>query len=599
MLAKRLEILPLLVLVIGLSIGTVLIQKKDSQSINKKAACSPLGPQCISGWAYWCYSDSRDLEKGNHCCSCADPSQPCWNQCPTSCEACGSPNTLVCNSGHADWCNSSGCWERGTKTCGTGTCFPFSPTDTSCQDKNVYKPVSSSCGSGICQKTGESFGFAICRCSVPISPTPAPSTCESCSYPNQLFCNSGHADWCNSNGCWERGTKTCGINVCYPFLPSETSCQNKTTYINVGNSCQGAFGNCQKLSERNGFATCGCQINSDQYKSEVASRLHVPVQYLDAIWYIESKRGGNGYDCDCSSGSCGPMQIGQVAFNSVTSYGQIKSPYTGGSFDRCYLPDALDLAGRILKWKKYCTLDACNFDANNPSSGTVNIDEYYVAGRYNGANYCEPNDVSQCRWGPGYSYCNAVQSLIADPSGNSLPRPSASQTDPYCQNINLIATTPTPTPTPITLSPVADSYVYKSYPSSNYGSSSTLRVDGSPVQIAYMRFDLSSLAGKSIISAKLRFYITDTSYSTQYIKRVLNTPWSETDITYSNRPTLGTTVTSFPGGSSGTWKEIDITSVVKEKLGQLFSLAIDSTGSDGLIFYSRNSSSNRPYLRIY
>lgn len=152
--------------------------------------------------------------------------------------------------------------------------------------------------------------------------------------------------------------------------------------------------------------------------------------------------------------------------------------------------------------------------------------------------------------------------------------------------------------TSLTLSPTADSYVNAVYPTSNYGTASTLQVDGNPIKIIYMKFDLSSLSGKTIASAKLRFYVTNTSSSTQNVKRVSSTSWTETGLTYSSRPTLGTLVSSFVGGPSGVWKEVDITSAVKEKLGTLLSLAVDSTGSDGLDFSSKNSSSNRPQLLI-
>src|SRR3712207_7383399 len=40
-------------------------------------------------------------------------------------------------------------------------------------------------------------------------------------------------------------------------------------------------------------------------------------------------------------------------------------------------------------------------------------------------------------------------------------------------------------------------------------------------------------------------------------------------------------------------KEVDITTVVKERVGQLMSLGFDSAGSDGLNFYSRESSTSR------
>lgn len=113
-----------------------------------------------------------------------------------------------------------------------------------------------------------------------------------------------------------------------------------------------------------------------------------------------------------------------------------------------------------------------------------------------------------------------------------------------------------------------------------------------------MKFDLSSLSGKTVTEAKLQLKITNSSSSTQNIKRMSDTSWSETSLTYNTRPSLGSVVTSFVGGAYNTTKEIIITTAVKEKQGQILSIAIDSTGSDGLDFGSRESTSSKPVLVI-
>ena len=132
----------------------------------------------------------------------------------------------------------------------------------------------------------------------------------------------------------------------------------------------------------------------------------------------------------------------------------------------------------------------------------------------------------------------------------------------------------------------------------NYGSSTSLSVDGSPVEIVYMRFDASALAGKTITSAILRLRISNSSSSTQAVKDVANITWNESGVTYNTRPALGSTIASITGSSSGTNKDIVLTPYVSTKTGQLFTVGIDSAGSNGLGFYSKERSTNKPVLIV-
>lgn len=150
----------------------------------------------------------------------------------------------------------------------------------------------------------------------------------------------------------------------------------------------------------------------------------------------------------------------------------------------------------------------------------------------------------------------------------------------------------------VSFTPIADTHVRADLPNNNYGLNQTLEVDGSPIKITYMKLDLSSLAGSFLVSAKLRLKITDSSTSTQVVKTVDDTGWSETTMTYTNRPPVGTSVNIIPGGTAGTWVEVDISSAVSSKLGQLLSIAIDSVGSDGLDFYSKDNATDKPVLVI-
>lgn len=174
-----------------------------------------------------------------------------------------------------------------------------------------------------------------------------------------------------------------------------------------------------------------------------------------------------------------------------------------------------------------------------------------------------------------------------------------------CQGFVTATPAPTnaPTPTPnvqtYTLNPIADSYVSSKSSNKNYGTTNILNVDGNPVNIAYLKFDLTPLAGKRIISANLRIRTsTDTSTNQQRIKSVSNTTWGETTIKYKNRPTVSNTVlgTINTSGAANTWQVVPLSSIASEA-GKVFSLAIDTSGSDNIWFFTRESTS-KPKLVI-
>lgn len=185
--------------------------------------------------------------------------------------------------------------------------------------------------------------------------------------------------------------------------------------------------------------------------------------------------------------------------------------------------------------------------------------------------------------------------IYRQPFGPPLPQPTPTP----------IATpTPTASPTPVSqtvdLLPVADAYVRSDSATRNYGTAQTLIVDGSPVRIAYLKFDLSAYTGKTITSVKLRIRISGASAHNQTVKIVNDTSWAERGITYANRPALSTTLATIVKPSSSQWREIDITSHAAGKAGQLFSLGIDSTGGDDMTFRSKEYTNAvyRPVLRI-
>jgi len=145
----------------------------------------------------------------------------------------------------------------------------------------------------------------------------------------------------------------------------------------------------------------------------------------------------------------------------------------------------------------------------------------------------------------------------------------------------------------VTLTATADSYVSSGTAGTNFGTSTTMRVDNSPVEATYLKFDLSPYAGRTLASARLQLRSGGNgSAGTQSVKLVANDTWTEGGITYTNRPALGTSIGSLGPTTTNTSYSVSLTaSGVAGELGQQLSLGLDSGSSDGLELNTREAGS--------
>ena len=150
--------------------------------------------------------------------------------------------------------------------------------------------------------------------------------------------------------------------------------------------------------------------------------------------------------------------------------------------------------------------------------------------------------------------------------------------------------------TSLTFKPVADAYVIQTYPSNNFGSANNLRVDSSPVTRSYLRFTVSGLAGRSVQSVTLRIYAKSTNSSGFAVHPVANSTWTETGITYSNAPTMGSAIANSKPISARTWVSVNVTSYVK--VDGTYSMALDTTSATNTSLSSREASTNAPQLVV-
>ncbi|WP_395399700.1 DNRLRE domain-containing protein [Arthrobacter sp. UC242_113] len=150
------------------------------------------------------------------------------------------------------------------------------------------------------------------------------------------------------------------------------------------------------------------------------------------------------------------------------------------------------------------------------------------------------------------------------------------------------------TPQTVTLTATADSYVTSASPTTNFGTSTLLGVDNSPVEVTYLKFDLTPYAGRTVQSATLQLRSAGSGSTGTQNVRVATGNWDETTITSSGtRPTLGTTPIGTLGPTTtNTNYSITLTpTAVAGGLGQQLSLGLNSSSSDGLDLNSREVSS--------
>ncbi|HKX13786.1 MAG TPA: DNRLRE domain-containing protein, partial [Propionibacteriaceae bacterium] len=113
----------------------------------------------------------------------------------------------------------------------------------------------------------------------------------------------------------------------------------------------------------------------------------------------------------------------------------------------------------------------------------------------------------------------------------------------------LLATAPLTLGAPVahaattTLSPVADSYVRADQPTVNFGTETSLRVDGDPVSVSYLRFNVEGVTGL-VTKATLKVVSPISSTTPINAKSVADTTWTETGVTYNTAPAVGATVAS-------------------------------------------------------
>jgi 3-phytase len=105
----------------------------------------------------------------------------------------------------------------------------------------------------------------------------------------------------------------------------------------------------------------------------------------------------------------------------------------------------------------------------------------------------------------------------------------------------------------------ADAYVTAASSTTNYGTASSLWVDGSPAMRSYLRFDVPN-AG-DIVRGELQVYVTRSTQAFE-VRRVADTSWKESTLTHANAPAVGSVAVKSGPVVQNAWAKIDVSSLL-------------------------------------
>ena len=139
---------------------------------------------------------------------------------------------------------------------------------------------------------------------------------------------------------------------------------------------------------------------------------------------------------------------------------------------------------------------------------------------------------------------------------------------------------------------VADSHVRSDEPTTNFGRSSEMIIEGRPSSRAFFRF--YPRGAGSLVQARLRMFVKRKP-GKLFIHRTDGKVWSERKITFRNAPRPGPPA-GFPEAVRTGWLELDVTALVR--LNQRVTIVLTRSSPQKLAIATRESGARAPRLVI-
>ena len=158
-----------------------------------------------------------------------------------------------------------------------------------------------------------------------------------------------------------------------------------------------------------------------------------------------------------------------------------------------------------------------------------------------------------------------------------------------------LTNTPAAPPGNPTAVDVADSYARFDQPTVNFGTLTTLVGRTSPEIDSYVKFNVSGLSGAPL-RAVLRLWVETTGTTTYKVYQVTDTSWTETGLTFNNKPAFGQLAATSGPTTAGTWMDLDVTGAVGGN--GLVTLGFTTGSTAGKNFASREDATHAPQLLL-
>lgn len=135
-------------------------------------------------------------------------------------------------------------------------------------------------------------------------------------------------------------------------------------------------------------------------------------------------------------------------------------------------------------------------------------------------------------------------------------------------------------------SPKDDATIKSKSPDINFGSESDLEADNLPYDNFLIKFEVTGINPRPVLSAKLRLHNVNESDAGGDLYYIADNEWSENNVTWNTAPLASSTILASLGPVlKNSWYEIDLTSLI---LGDgTYSFRVSTASSDGADYASK------------
>jgi chitodextrinase len=161
---------------------------------------------------------------------------------------------------------------------------------------------------------------------------------------------------------------------------------------------------------------------------------------------------------------------------------------------------------------------------------------------------------------------------------------------------NSVTVTTPPPVSSLTFTPGGDTYVQQDTPTTNYGSSTQMTADNSPVRHMLVKFTVSGVGSRPIVHASLQLNCLNSSGVGGTFFAVADNTWLESLVNWNTAPSASTTPIATLGRvTAGVTYDLDVTSQITGD--GTYSFEATSTSTDGA-YYSTKEGAVAPKLIV-